>query len=246
MTLFQTIHRPIVSRRIRSLICWLSPVALAISACPVQASKVLKIRCPESGIVAVSATYNSGASAFAKECADNGIGDEDPRPGYFQFTPPRKGDIDKAEAVCTGRFLWTAFGVSIASMDFGAAGMDAYPPMDVPLLSDANTGATLVAQVNMAALLTSGNPFVPGTTFQVIDGVASESAAIVFRDASSLGTNEYALAQAMTDDATVDSLPLFTGTVGVHDPINLAPVPEPAAACVLVGAAALFAHCRRW
>jgi hypothetical protein len=211
-------------------------VVLLGVAAPPAAANPITIRPPDTGIVSVHVTYKDGSTAFASEGQDNGTLDEDPRLGYFKFTPTNQTNVDKVEVLSTGRF---AAAPAINIYDFGVAGLDASPRL-LPFLSTG--GPThLLAIIDVPALAALGTTLVAGTTLTAVNGSILISA-IVLRDATSLMLDSDPLGAliAVDDPNVVAALPLFNGQVTVNDPLQ---VPEPSS--LLLSAVVALALARR-
>src|ERR1035437_52767 len=92
-------------------------------------------------------------------------------------------------------------------------------PFDIPTFADELV--PLVAVVDIAALLTQGDPFTDGEAISVLNGMTLITSAITFKDGSSLGPDP------ILTDALFASLPAFTGSAVVYGFDDVTATPEP-------------------
>ena len=86
-------------------------------------------------------------------------------------------------------------------------------PFEVPGFAPTDTTKTLIADINIAAFLAQGNPFVWNQLLYIVNGAAPQTTTITFKDASAYPDS--VIVQALADTNFIMNLPNFTGEVQV-------------------------------
>ncbi len=125
---------------------------------------------------------------------------------------------------------------------FVVASLPSIEPFSFPTFASLDPGRLLLAQIDINAFLASPNPFVEGSLLTIVDGAVALSAAVTFRDASSLPFPP----TFPFDPAVLDTLPTFDGVARVAAADSMAPIPEPSALWLFApGVLGMFAHARQ-
>jgi hypothetical protein len=115
-------------------------------------------------------------------------------------------------------------------------------PFNIPTFTSATT--SLVAVVDPAVLVASGDPFTAGELLTVTNGSVTESTAITFKDGGNLSSGE------ILTDSQIEALPNYTGSATVLGFDSLQSIPEPsslimAATAVVIGLGCYWRRGRR-
>lgn len=122
---------------------------------------------------------------------------------------------------------------------FVVASLPSIEPFSFSTFASVDPDRVLLTQIDVNAFLASPNPFVEGSLLSIVNGAVAQSAAVTFRDASSLQFPP----TFPFDPSVLDALPLFNGDARVGAADSMAPIPEPSAPWVFaLGVLGLFAH----
>lgn len=187
---------------------------VAAAAAPAVAGPVT-IRPPDGGRVEVSVTYKDASTAFVRTTVDDGPLDEDKRPGYFTITVPNQANAKTIDVKSLGAIFPAA---AFNHLDFGAAGLLSFEPIDLFQFTSNDLGTILLAVMDVPQFMAHGDPFSEGEIFDISNGLAAGTQGLEFRDATGLfgSVDSFFDVFVELDPTTINTLPLYTGQATVN------------------------------